>query len=507
MKNHFKKHVGFYSLLFVYIIFGLLTLTKYPRIHDDEGILRQFAYSLHHYGFPIIDRTLSHRGTLEEINFFPIAGIIYYSSLSLWGFFGFDLFSMRGHSFFCSVVVLIMTYRIGLRLFSHQGKALFASFLVAFSAQFLHAAHLVRQESMLIAALLIAFDFFIRGVEQKNIRYLCVTALISGSSMSIHPNGMFFPLVFLSLYFWESNHWQEKIKTIPRLFVFVLLGYSIFIFLDYWPYREDYFKFVNNDLISHLMHRQSDSMILGFLRETWRDFWVPRYHRHIAYLIIYFFTVVGAFFFRHHKQGILAKMLCLILLMLVPLHSDSIYLTYFVPFFALLTASVFFEIYHSCSKCSVEKMWKIYWLRSLFLSFLVVYGMLYCLNLWAYRDYDYRKEVAPIIEKIPPDEFVLANSAYVFLLPQGKNYSTYLIANYEIEKLKESIDINYIVVDKTSEVYFSKDWMFPDMALKNGAYLQEHCELVAHTPSYRENIFSVGYFGDFIRLYYCPEKI
>lgn len=190
----FKYHWRFLVLLGVYILFNLLTLTKYPKVHPDEGLLSSFAYFLNQNGLPIIHPNVSHHGYFKDLYFFPLSGILFYGSLALIGqALDFGLFAMRLQPLIFSIISIYLLYRIALLIFKDQDKADLTAFLLAASSQFLITAHMVRQESMFIACLLAIFFFLLLGFTQTRELYLLITAFLAGISVCIHPNGIFLP--------------------------------------------------------------------------------------------------------------------------------------------------------------------------------------------------------------------------------------------------------------------------------------------------------------------------
>lgn len=506
MKVHIKEHFAFYALFLMYGLIGLLTLTKYPYIHQDEGLLSNLAKVFYEQGLSFQDPNLSYLGAFKNAAYFPVSGILYILTLALFGKMGmgFTLFMMRLHALFFSVLVLILTYQIGLKLFSSKMKSFWAVVLVAFSLQFIIVAHTVRQESMLIAALLAAFYFFIQGMQQKNLKWLCLVGFITGSSVSIHPNGILFPVIFLALYLWENFDSRQKIKirSLLIIFIFVVLGYAVFFCFDYWPHRHEYFQLLASDPIDKVMHRRDSNPILDFFYATWMSFWTPKYHRHVLYLAVYVLTLIGFFYSRKNSENkLLVKMIILIALMLIPLHSNRHYLVYFTPFFGLLTASIAYDFWMRFK--SGEKLIKFMAFRFFIVMVIAFYAFLPVVDLWAYRHYDHVEEMNNISKALPKSENFLGSTVYFFTLPPERLYAGNLATGYELSKLMKEIAVKYVIYDSEARQYFSKDNHFPEMSAANGKYFMETCHSVAHANKYTPSIFSPKYNGDPIDLYKC----
>src|SRR3989338_919526 len=120
------------SFLFgIYIIFNLISLTKFPNVHPDEGFFSNMAYLLMKNGVPLIDPNISNHGYFKGVTFISIIGVLFQAPLALVGYFvGFGLYSQRLVSLFFSCCALLFTYHISILLFKDSRKALLGTFFL-----------------------------------------------------------------------------------------------------------------------------------------------------------------------------------------------------------------------------------------------------------------------------------------------------------------------------------------------------------------------------------------
>jgi hypothetical protein len=466
-----KRHLPFLVLLSFYVLFNLWTLTKYPRVHDDEGILSNFGYQLAKGGLPIVDPSQSNHGYLAGITVVPLSGILFYGSLAVLGhLWGFGLFVMRLQPLFFSVVSVALTYAIGLRCFGDRNKALLAAFFLAASTKFFVAAHMVRQESMWVAAFLGIFLLFLTGFAKRKKHYLFIAAALSGAAVCVHPNGIFMPLLLGVLVLARRRDWRgDVVSLLLPMSLFTLLGGLLFIFCDYLPARQYYWGFFHSPLLHGFTHRYEDvfspwRVVTDFSKSLWNDFWEASYRRNLFYLFLDAAALIGGFAFRKKENSLFLLTILLLAVMLLPLHINAFYYVYFVPFFSLLLASVMKDAWDRRLPLARPAS-----ILALFLALLYPLA-----TAWMFRGYDFGRVSSEVASRAESGN-VLGSHAFFFAMPPERLFSRYILIDYELRKLMSEVPLRYFILDRFTAPYVDAHDSAEPFASVNAKFLAEEC--------------------------------
>lgn len=497
-----KKHHIFLIILASYTAFNLLTLTKYPRVHDDEGFLATWAFLLHQHGIPIIDPNLSDHGAFKGMLYFPFSGSIFFGSLALIGkYFGFGLFAMRMQPLLFSVISVILTYGIAGILFAHNNKKMICSALfMATSNILLMSSHVVRPEAMLVANLLLIYYLLLTSLLSKYRGLLiCCASFLSGISVSIHPNGIFFPVIMLMLFYFMSKKSEKQGGHIyVRSLFFIAIGLLVSSWFDYFPYKSHYWRLFNSQFMAGYTYNNSLASIfikpLYFIANLWSFFWHNSHHQNVIYLIVALVAMVGGFFIRTRAHSLLLVTASSLLFLLFILHFNNFYMVYLVPFLSMLFASVLFEVSTKINSLFKKKIARLsyYMFSGLFV---VTYVMCPIITIWCFRGYDYYKTVSQVCKYVGDGERVLSSFEYFFeLYSCGKNeqlFSSYLLYNYDVKALIAELNVKHVIVDR-------------DFVLRlHDNTLPSLCSIEGTFKNYKPNFIQPDLNGDVVGIYKC----
>lgn len=482
-----KPHLPFLVLMLGYVVFNLMTLTKFPRVFSDEGYLTNFVALLKSDGFPIITRPLSDSGPLQNLKNFPLSGFLFFASfLPLTSCFGFGLFAVRLQPFLFSLVALLLAHRLGSLLFGDRPKALLACFCLALAPQFLSAAHLVRQEPMMVSCLLGVFVLALEGVARKKAAPIYLSALLSSLAVSVHPNGVIAPLVLIVFLFARRKELPSSLgRLLPGIVLSGLAGGLVVFFLDYLPYRKYFWDAFNSPQVAPLTHRSFSVPLPTLIREhvagIWSYFWDQAYHRFAPYLLFDLAAVAGAVFLPSRPHRILLTAIGLIHLCLIPLRPSPFYLAYLAPFYSLLGASVLTDLFRGRA---VSRLIPKPALAAAVVVFLAGYSLNAVLTAWMFRKYDHARLAPELSAVLSPDARAFVSPHLFFLLPPKNAEERALRADYyrllathDLKTITTALRLNYVVVDP-----FSRPWIDPkgaeNLARENGRFLENECRRV-----------------------------
>ncbi len=494
MAQYIRKHVWFFLILAIYLVFNIYGLTKFPGVGGDEGFLAKLAYLYHLYGVPIINPNLSDVGCQKGFTFFFPTGFLYFSSLALIGkIFGFGLFAMRSHALVFSLLTIVLTYHCSLLLFRDRRKACLAAVLLAASSHFMTLAHTVRQEMMLTAALLVIVDLYCLWKVGVDSVFLYLAGFIAAAAVSIHGNGIYFVPFFLLLLGWH-HFTQTKLATKQVLFMLIslMVGGAVFLLFDYWPYHEYYWKSFNAPMFqgAHLAHYQRlvdnpFKEIGSLVVALWNYFWTTRYHNGIIYPILYLTTIIAGFWIRSRSNDFLMFVLLLLFIVLLPAHLMIYYVAYAAPLSVLLLASILIDIQDR------------FQLRNVGIVTLGVLLLLLILNpiaqVWFRRGYNWEESVALVKLHMESGLRFMADGAFFFGLDPEKLYDHHpLKCGYDLETFMKENNVHYFISS------CGMNWSVPE---KN-SHLKK-CRQEAVTPEFQTVMGSSK--APFITIFDCRD--
>ena len=191
MKNPKKKHFIisyanntnflFYIYLCIYTLFGLFSLTVFPRVHSDETWLGSLSYAM-----------MNSKSLFTTEPFFDLfprtphtMKILFHSLQQIpIHLLGLSIFNIRLVSLVFGLLSLILLYKILLHIVEYQHGALLVTIFTSLSLPFIYASHFARQEIILVFILSLCYYLYIKENKYNNV----LIPLIIGISISLHPN-------------------------------------------------------------------------------------------------------------------------------------------------------------------------------------------------------------------------------------------------------------------------------------------------------------------------------
>ncbi len=348
----------FLLVLVIYIVLNLPFLTSYPPADytGDESWYMNYSIELIKTG-RIKGSMFPFAGGLDEGNVF--APWLYNGALS--AFFvllGKGLWQGRLLSFLSGLATLYFTYRIG-REFYGRTAGLAASAILASSIFFTWSMREIRPEAMFTLVLLTSYYFFYRFLASKNAKDIFLSGFLSALLIEVHPNAIVACLSLILLY----GILYRKILSVGT--IALMAGFIpmivLWFFANYLPYRG------SGGPVSFL--KMHENYLPPILEGEWSQIWyVARdrlaglkeilmstevYMNNIPMMVS--FVVLGVAFIiwtLQHKRN-LKPMVWLSLPLLTLWVSATVvgptvfqvsYLTYFMPLFSLLIASLLLGI-------------------------------------------------------------------------------------------------------------------------------------------------------------------
>jgi 4-amino-4-deoxy-L-arabinose transferase-like glycosyltransferase len=231
------------TLILVLLIFNLVTLLQYPVVSVDEGWNANRSWGLLQTGraFGTMDA-----GPYENFpgywTFYPWTGA-WLHSLSM-SVFGPDLFSIRFVSFIFGAVLLLSIYVLGKQLYD-SAVGLIAVVLLSFSQPFLYSSHIGRHD-IIVATLgfgAVTLYFISRSAitTVRAISLSVISGLLIGLTLDIHPNGIIFVPVILSLFALDFGFAAIKQLRLWGFLAGLVLGVAFFVLMHLVQYPETYF--------------------------------------------------------------------------------------------------------------------------------------------------------------------------------------------------------------------------------------------------------------------------
>lgn len=177
---------------------------------------------------------------------------LYYIALKIFAsFFNYSVYGIRLFSAVFGVLAVWAVYLVAKQLFDRK-VALWSSFVVAVSPFAIQYSQEARMYSMLVFLILISVYFFLKGLEQKKVKYFLLWGFFMGLSMMTHYMGIIFSSTFFVAYlFWAyfenlESFSGKKIKQKVVLFAKnilparnIFLGYGV-AFLVFLPWLNNF---------------------------------------------------------------------------------------------------------------------------------------------------------------------------------------------------------------------------------------------------------------------------
>ena len=228
-----RPHLLLACGLLAYLLVTIHDLGHVPMIYEDEPVLASSGWKLANEGILGSDLFTGFYG-MERHNyvFFPIHSILLAMIFKL---FGVGLVQARSLTVLFGLIVIILTYSLGVRLFSPEVGllAVFLMLVLRLTAVtpsqisgivFLDMARIARYDMLVPAFGLSAFHFHLSARAAGKMRLYLVTGILAGLSALSHPNGIFWVISLVIILVLEHrSRWS-------------LLGFFSGVLLPWVPY-------------------------------------------------------------------------------------------------------------------------------------------------------------------------------------------------------------------------------------------------------------------------------
>ncbi|MFZ5966149.1 MAG: ArnT family glycosyltransferase [Bacillota bacterium] len=485
-ENFSLKNCG-YLLFFIYFVFHVLTLTRFPFMHSDESWLSGLSRN-------ILD-TGSYASTEAFFDLktrYPHAIKILFHSLQVLfiRFFGYSLFNMRFISLIFGMLALFHFHKLSKKVLSSTTLAWMTTVLFAVDIQFIYASHFARQEIILLWILIYSLYFFLSGIKNPTFSRDILLGSIIGLSIGIHPNSFIISLPIGCIYLFHI-YGTSKL-TIKNLMLygstvalfalgFILLSKSFdpHFIQHYLSYGQSEFE-VLSPITSKI--KQVKFFYLKLFYGISGTYYTPNIKfQFILFLVSVILVILKLFAAKNHadRQSITAVILSIIginigIILIGRYNQTSI--IFIFPLFYVLIGSLL---------GSLPKPYK-----NIVFGFLLVFLVANTgIQMQPYLDNHYQRYLQGIEKGVDKDKEVLANlnTEYyfnngklhdyrnlAFLRDHGMSFSEYIhINNIEYIVYPEEMDFIYRSRPIWNGIYGNLLY-YEDMQ----AFLNEHCELV-----------------------------
>ncbi len=217
-------------VVIVYTVFVLLSLTKEPPVHFDEVAFANNA----HYAF---DRNEFSEASRPFSGQLPAPGkvtLIMNPPAYLWLLaiathcFGLNIYTVRLTSFLIGILLLFSFFFILRKIINNDILLLSVLFLLAVDRDFIRASRFGRSDILTVFFITLALLFYIKTLEEDNIKDYFLTGLFSGLSFMTHLALGLLPLVLTNLHFLLTNKLK---KAVFRKSLFLIMPALIFFVL------------------------------------------------------------------------------------------------------------------------------------------------------------------------------------------------------------------------------------------------------------------------------------
>lgn len=494
-----KKTIILFSVyFFVYLIWHLIYLTKYPLPNTDDAWLTEPVWRLFNgkgyssemfSGVLNLEKTDVYHGRIYSIFHIPLL------------IFGLGLYQARLSALLASFLILCFTYLIAKRLFNSIEVGVFSAFFLSLSFIFINLSHRVRQETALVCVFLLTFYFFIIIPYQKSnsmkkfLFFIC--GLLSSLSIDIHLNGIVIVIVGYVIILFCNLDIMKKYNKLFWYSFGVFLGCMWWLFSHVLLDTDSFFLQFYNIILSLEFKpgiTKINSIFYLFKRLTYDylyTYWnLLGGHRGIIEFLIYIFVFTYFIIYKSEANKTNIQYLIVVIIatyLLIPLVSrvtiDYVFLFY--PFISILAGMLF-------SKLNENN-------KSLARASLIMYFLYSCASnilpiSFRYAGVDYNKYIKQVQSFLPMKTKIFSDIPIWFLYPNDYYHPTayYIYRNTKNKNFKSFLKergISYLVLAEED---------FKSVINKNILYKRDFEELKIELVGEVKDRFFGGKFS------YCP---
>ena len=211
------------AALFIYFIWNLITLMKFPAVHSDElwlkGItdemIRQKSFAVTEPFFDLYPRVVH-----------PFRLLFHSIQALFFLVFGSSVWTARLLSLVFSTAGLVVFFHVLKKSTGHRLMALAGTGALALNLQFLYGARFARQDTLILLLLLIAYELAVHsGLSQKRLPQ--ALALVTFLGMLVHPNSFLIGLLCFLLLLWRAAQKDGTWKTPLSYALFTAGGFVL----------------------------------------------------------------------------------------------------------------------------------------------------------------------------------------------------------------------------------------------------------------------------------------
>lgn len=218
------------SLLILYLLVNLLTLTRFPTVHSDELWLKGLT-----------DEMLARKTFVVTEPFYdlyprivhPFRWLFHSLQALVFLFFGSTVFSIRLLSLMAGAGSLFLFYHLVRTFLGKRVLAFAAAAALALNVQFLYSTHFGRQEALILFLLLLSLTLCLKTTWEHPLLAAVLPAVVILSSMGIHPNAFLIALATGAVFLVQILQKKRKLRDLFVLIGTVSSGALLYLLVGY----------------------------------------------------------------------------------------------------------------------------------------------------------------------------------------------------------------------------------------------------------------------------------
>ncbi len=223
-----------YSLICLFFILNLISLTNFPLVHSDEIWLKGLSLEVwHQKNFGVTEPFFDLYPRVQH----PFRWVFNLLQLSFTGLFGNSVFSVRLLSLVASTLSLLIFFKILHHKTQSKTRskspsrstpyAIAGLLLLMLNIQWLYATHFGRQEALIMLFMLLSYWLCLLLKKPK------LLALIVLISIGIHPNSFLIGLMLFVLLSYQIYKKWRPIKDLFEFTFYLVIGFIAYLGLGF----------------------------------------------------------------------------------------------------------------------------------------------------------------------------------------------------------------------------------------------------------------------------------
>lgn len=227
----FLKPIG-YSIICLFFIINLFSLTRFPLIHSDEIWLKGLSLEVwHQKNFGVTEPFFDLYPRVAH----PFRWLFNFFQLGFIGLFGNSIFSVRLLSLVASTLSLLIFFQILRHDIQSKTRGTSRStpytitglLLLMLNIQWLYAAHFGRQEALIMLFMLLSYWLCFLLKKPK------LLALIVLIAIGIHPNSFLIGLMLFALLCYQIYKKRRPIKDLFEFTAYLVMGFTAYLLFGF----------------------------------------------------------------------------------------------------------------------------------------------------------------------------------------------------------------------------------------------------------------------------------